>query len=74
MAPIVHGLEAEYFEVINFIYLDIEDKANSEILKELGFRYQPQFLLLDGEGNIIKQWLGPVSVEDFRDAFDLYTQ
>lgn len=74
MAPIVHGLEAEYFEVINFVYLDIEDKANSEFLRELGFRYQPQFLLLDGEGNIIKQWLGPVSVEDFRDAFDLYTQ
>ena len=74
MAPIVHGLEAEYFEAINFVYLDIEDKANSKFLKELGFRYQPQFLLLDGEGNIIKQWLGPVSVEDFRDAFDLYTQ
>ena len=43
-------------------------------LKELGFRYQPQFVLIDGEGNIMHQWLGPVSAEDFQAAFDLYTQ
>ena len=72
MAPIVHGLEAEYFRAIKFVYLDIDDLRNSDILKELGFRYQPQFVLLDGEGNILKQWLGPVAAEDFRDVFDLY--
>ncbi len=53
-------------------YLDIDDLANSDFLKELGFRYQPQFVLLDGEGNILKQWLGPVTAKDFRDVFDLY--
>jgi hypothetical protein len=25
--------------------------------------------LIDGEGNIIKQWLGPVAEEDFKEAF-----
>ena len=74
MAPIVHGLEAEYFEAINFVYLDIDDSENSYFLKELGFRYQPQFILLDGEGNVLKQWLGPVSADDFQVAFNLYTQ
>ena len=74
MAPIVHGLEAEYFGAIDFVYLDIDDKANYEKLKELGFRYQPQFVLLYGEGNILKQWLGPVTAEDFRDIFDLYVK
>jgi thiol-disulfide isomerase/thioredoxin len=72
MAPIVHGLEAEYFRAIDFVYLDIDDLENSDFLKELGFRYQPQFVLLDGEGNILKQWLGPVAAKDFRDVFDLY--
>ena len=74
MAPIVHGLEVEYFGVINFVYLDIDNKENSGFLKELGFRYQPQFVLIDGEGNILKQWLGPVSADDFQETFDLYTQ
>ena len=74
MAPIVHGLEVDYFGLINFIYLDIDDPDNSKFMKELGFRYQPQFVLIDGEGNILQQWLGPVSADDFRDTFDLYTQ
>ena len=69
MAPIVHGLEAEFAGQINFVYLDIEDPDNEQFLKELGFRYQPHFLLLDGDGDIIQQWLGPVTAEQFREAF-----
>ena len=34
MAPIVHGLEVEYFGVINFVYLDIDDKGNSEFSEQ----------------------------------------
>jgi len=37
MAPIVHGLEAEYSERINFVYLDIDDPANSDLLSFLGY-------------------------------------
>ena len=70
MAPIVHGLESEFHNQINFIYLDIDDPANADVLSLLGFRYQPHFFLLDGEGNIIQQWLGPVSEEEFQNAFD----
>lgn len=69
MAPIVHGLEAEFAGQIKFVYLDIEDPDNEQFLKELGFRYQPHFLLLDGEGKIIQQWLGPVTAEQFRETF-----
>ena len=69
MAPIVHGLEAEFAGEINFVYLDVDDKENQQFLDALGFRYQPHFLLLDGQGNILEQWLGPVPVEQFREAF-----
>jgi hypothetical protein len=69
MAPIVHGLEAEFTNQINFIYLDIDDPRNQPILEELGFSYQPHFFLLDGEGNILQQWIGPVTAEQLRDAF-----
>jgi thioredoxin-like negative regulator of GroEL len=69
MAPIVHGLESEFAGQINFVYLDIDDPANKQFLKELGFQYQPHFLFLDEQGNIIQQWLGPVKEEQFREVF-----
>ena len=70
MAPIVHGLEAEFSSQIDFIYLDIEDPRNQAILDELGFSYQPHFFLVDGEGNVIQQWIGPVTEGQFREAFN----
>jgi thioredoxin-like negative regulator of GroEL len=68
MAPIVHGLEAEYHDRIHFVYLDIDDPANDAYKQQLGYRYQPHILLLDGEGTIVQQWLGPVSEDDLRTA------
>jgi hypothetical protein len=71
MAPVVHGLEAEYYNQVKFSYLDIDDPANDDFKRILGFRGQPQFLLLDENGEIIQQWFGRVSIEDFRSAFDV---
>ncbi|RME88061.1 MAG: hypothetical protein D6770_07855 [Anaerolineae bacterium] len=69
MAPIVHGLEAKYYTRITFVYLDIDDPRNEEFKRQFGFRSQPEFYLLDGQGNIVKKWVGRVSVEDFEAAF-----
>lgn len=74
MAPIVHGLETEYSESINFVYLDIDDPANADLLSFLGYRYQPHFFLVDGNGEVLIQWLGVVSAADFRSAFDSQLQ
>lgn len=70
MAPIVHGLEDEYKEQMNFIYLDIDDPATDTFKKALGYRVQPQFFLLDENGAILKQWLGRVSEEDLRASIE----
>ena len=70
MAPVVHGLEAEYYDTINFAFLDIDDPANDEFKRTLGFRVQPHFFLLDENGEIIQQWAGSVSADDFRASFD----
>ena len=69
MAPVVHGLEAKYIDQMNFVYLDIDDDQNAAFKRSLGFRVQPHFFLLDAEGNVIKQWLGKVSAEEFEAAF-----
>jgi hypothetical protein len=69
MAPIVHGLESEFYPDVNFVYIDIDDPAANSFKSELAFRYQPHFVLLDGEGRVLQQWLGPVGEDQFREAF-----
>ncbi len=66
----MHGLEAEYYDRINFIYLDIDDPANETFKGILDFRYQPQLILLDGNGQILYQWIGPIPREEFVAAFE----
>ena len=69
MAPVVHGLESQYFGQIGFSFLDIEDPANASLMEEFGFRYQPMFILVDGAGIPLKTWFGAVSVADFEAEF-----
>lgn len=70
MEPIVHGLEVEYYDQINFVYLNIEDERNDEFKKQLGYRLQPHFFLINGKGEILQQWLGVVDPDEFRAAFN----
>jgi len=70
LAPIGHGVDAEYYDRINFIYLDIDDPANETFKDILDFRYQPQLILLDGNGQILYQWVGQIPREEFVAAFE----
>jgi hypothetical protein len=65
----VHGLEATYGDSIEFIYLDIDDPRTNDFKRTLGYRYQPHLFLLDGEGNVVNQWIGRVSAHDLETAF-----
>lgn len=70
MKPIVHGLEARYSDRIGFVYLNVEDPNTDALKQDLGFRYMPYFVLLDGDGNILQQWAGLVTEADFVAAFE----
>ncbi len=72
MAPMVHGLEAEYHGRIKFTYLDADDPRTQDFQRALGFYYQPEFYLLDASGNVLRQFVGFVSEEEFRSTFDQY--
>ena len=74
MAPMVHGLEAKYFGKIKFNYLDADDPNTFDIQSALGFRYQPEIYLLDGNGNLLKKWVGYTSEQDFESVFAQYVQ
>jgi hypothetical protein len=66
----VHGVEVEYYDRVDFIYLDIDDPRTDPFKQQLGYRYQPHIFLLDGDGNIVQQWVGPVSESDLTAALD----
>jgi len=68
----VHGLEAKYFGRIQFSYLDADDVETRAFQQQLGFRYQPEVYLLDGDGNILKKWVGFTSESEFEEEFAKY--
>ena len=74
MAPMVHGLEAEYFGKIKFTYLDADDPDTFDFQQALGFTYQPEVYLLDADGNVLEKWVGFTSEEEFKTAFAQYMQ
>ncbi len=64
----MHGLEQQYGQNVNFIYLDIDDPRNDDFKRQLGYRVQPHIFLLDGNGKELGQWLGLVSREELEAA------
>ena len=70
MKPIVDGLESEYGERIDFVYLNIDDPETAAAKEKYGYRVQPHFFLVDAGGEVIQEWLGPVSREAFAGAFE----
>ena len=67
------GLEAEWGERINFVYLDIDDPATEPVKRQLGYRVQPHMFLIDGEGKVLQQWLGYVEGETLESALERAT-
>ncbi|GMV32321.1 MAG: hypothetical protein DCC59_15110 [Chloroflexi bacterium] len=74
MAPMVHGLEAEYYGRVKFSYLDADDPDTQTFQRTLGFAFQPEFYLLDADGNVLKKLVGFVSADDFRNLFNSHLQ
>jgi thiol-disulfide isomerase/thioredoxin len=66
IAPLVLGLEEAFGDRMNFVYLDIDDPANAKFKEQLGFQMQPQFFLLDKQGNVVKQWTSSVQEAELR--------
>jgi hypothetical protein len=69
MAPMVHGLEAKYFGRIRFSYLDADDPQTLDFQHSLGFYYQPELYLLDGNGKVLEKWVGYTDQEQLETAF-----
>lgn len=67
----MHGLEAEYWGRVDFIYLDREDPSNASIVEQFGVVYQPVFILITPDGTEIQRWFS-VNEEILRTGLDEY--
>ena len=74
MAPMVHGLEAKYHGRIQFTFLNADDIGTEPFQRALGFYYQPEFYLLDGNGNVLQKWVGYTDEMQFEEVFAKYVQ
>jgi len=72
MKPIVHGLEAEYWGSVDFVYLNHEDSITNDVKREYGFRWRPYFVFVEPNGTVIQTWFGSVEADEFRAVFDAY--
>lgn len=67
----MHGLEAEYWGKVDFVYLDREKPANREVVQQFGVTYQPVFVFLAPDGTIVQRWTVP-DPDDLRATMDSY--
>ena len=69
MAPIVHGLEANYSSQVRFTYLDIDDPATETFRRELEFSgFRPHIFLLGPDGEVLQEWIGFTAAEQLDTA------
>ncbi len=52
------------------MYLDIDDANVAPYKQQFNFRYQPHLILLDGEGNVVQEYVGAQPEADLRAALD----
>ena len=69
----MHGLEAEWGGEVEFVYLDIDDPATEPFKRQLGYRVQPHMFLIDGDGEVLQQWLGFVDAATLEAALEQAT-
>jgi thiol-disulfide isomerase/thioredoxin len=68
--PILKGLEKQWGDKINFVYLDVDDPLNINHLQQLShLNVVPEVILLDGQGKVVKDWVGPPTRADLTAAF-----
>lgn len=66
----MNGLQADYSDRANFIYLDIDDPATATLKEQLDYAVMPHYVLLDGQGAIVEKWTGRIREAELRAAMD----
>ncbi len=68
MAPIVHGLERQWSDHVDFVYLDVTDSATAPAKARFGFRATPHFFFLRSDGTVAREFQGIVPADSLAAA------
>jgi len=56
----VYRIFEEYSDQVEFIHLDFDQPEQQQAARDLDMRSRSTYVLLDGEGNVVRQWIGPI--------------
>jgi thiol-disulfide isomerase/thioredoxin len=71
MMPVLLNLQDQYGSRVNFVYLDQDNPATSQLKRALYFEAYdtlPQTFLLDANGKILRKWKGVIQQADLEQA------
>jgi thioredoxin-like negative regulator of GroEL len=66
----VHGLEADYWGQVDFVYIDREAAANQDVVQRFGISSQPIFIFLSPDGTEIDRAFGYLDEAQLRASLD----
>ena len=66
----MNGLEEQYGNNIEFVYVDIDNPESQALKNQYGFRVQPHFVLVSGNGEVVGEWFGMNEGATFETAFN----
>jgi hypothetical protein len=56
----VYGLEEEFGDEIDFIWLNIDDSSTRAMREEFGIVQRTRYVLVDENNNEVMRWFGPL--------------
>lgn len=73
MEPVISALAEKYQEELVFLVIDVEkheDPSVSTLAKEFNVQYIPTIILIDSQGQTVKQHVGLLSEEELKIEID----
>lgn len=61
----MNGLRQQYGSRVRFADLDFNDNSNQALKDQFRVVGHPTFVLIDGQGKLIKRWIGVVAESEF---------
>lgn len=68
MAPVVHGLEQQYKDRLDFLYLNIAEGRNRPAMQKYGFVSTPHFFFVRSDGIAVESIRGVVPADSITGA------
>lgn len=64
--PIVNGLEREWAGSVQVVQVNIQGRANRDLIERLGASFTPTFVLFDAGGQEVWRSVGTISPDEVR--------